>query len=217
MTAWIEIQQLVNLAIPSVAANALDMSLWVVDVMMLGLLGRGHLAAGSIGISIFCILWIFIEGFLTSQETLSAQAVGLREDRERNRWTCVSFLSVGILCAGETLVLLMAPLAISHILPSNSHMAFKVAQQVLLLIPALWFMALFKVIEKHFQSQNIMLPSLYCAAVGAFINFSLNYVLMFVAGIGFIGCSLSTVVARLTMLALMLWLLKQSPDGEKYV
>jgi len=64
-----EVRALSALAVPSVMSNFLEGGLGVVDVMMLGYLGKGHLASLSVGNAFFNIFWYFIEGFLTAQHT----------------------------------------------------------------------------------------------------------------------------------------------------
>lgn len=203
------------LVIPSILSHSLDMSLWIVDLIMLGYLGKGHLAAGSIGISIFNIVWVFIEGSLTAQETFAAQSFGNKNFRDIRIWTCIAFLAVCISCSIGSGILFGIPYIINIILPEKAHIAFKVIEQVMILAPSLWLMGFFRVIEKYFQAQNIMMPSLYCAGIGTIFNAITNYIFMFLLGTGFIGCGISTLLSRLLMLVMIIWHLKQTKDFKE--
>eukprot|EP01041_Mallomonas_annulata_P006635 gene6635-13444_t len=67
---------IIRLACPIVLVNIAEVSMNIVNVIMLGQAGKESLAAYALGNMYFNILWYFIEGFLTAQDTLTSQALG---------------------------------------------------------------------------------------------------------------------------------------------
>ena len=201
-----------KIAAPSMLTNSLEMLMWVTDVIMLGHLGKGHLAAACIGTSYFNISWFFIEGVLTAQDTLSAQAFGMNDLHNVRCWLYVSSAVSCLLCILGTILLGLGYFVIPYVFQVDPHIAFKAAQHVLLIIPNLWFLAGFRVLQKYFLAQNIVMPAVYCSITGNFVNYFLNYFLMFYTGIGFAGVGLSTSIARACMFVQLAYHVVRSDD-----
>lgn len=51
----------------------------LMSIIMLGFYGTSDLAAASVGIAYFSMIWYFIEGFLTAQDSLAYQAFACRQ------------------------------------------------------------------------------------------------------------------------------------------
>lgn len=212
-----EFFQLTRLAVFSILTNGFEYGFIIVDMIMLGHLGKGNLAAGAIGMLIYNIAWYFIEGFLTAQDTLVARGVVVRDIAAARYWSYVSLLSTASLAVFFSSVFAFSPLLIPYGFYVNDHVASKAIAHALLLLPAFWCQMVFRVFQKYQQSQKIMLPSLVCSLIGLMSNilgefalsvlFSLicagNYLFMFAFGIGFWGCGIATSLSRFLMLVLL--------------
>ena len=75
-------------------------------------------------------------------------------------------------------------------------------------IPTLWFQTGFRIIQKYLQSQQIMSATVSCGVIGLTINCIGNLILMYMFGMGFIGCILATMIARFSMLVGIVYHLK---------
>ena len=105
---WLEFQELTELAVPSVVTNVLESAFVLSDVAMLGRLGRGNIGALAIGNAMFNLVWYFIEGFFTAQDTLSSIAFEQGDLKALRYWTFASLGSVLILCSFATYLMKIA-------------------------------------------------------------------------------------------------------------
>mmetsp|Transcript_26714 Transcript_26714/g.25577 ORF Transcript_26714/g.25577 Transcript_26714/m.25577 type:complete len:416 (-) Transcript_26714:154-1401(-) len=220
ITKWLkkifqETVEINKLAMPSITINVLEASMILTDVIISGYLGKGNLAAVSIGTSYFNISWFFIEGVLTAQDTLSAQAFGMNDSFDLRCWLYVSILVTIFLCSISTVFLAFGYLVILHVFQVNQHVGSKAALHVLLLIPNLWFLSGFRVLQKYLLAQKILKPSVYCSLLGIAMKLLLNYFLIFLFGLGFAGIGISTSIARMCMFICLCRYLRKSEDYEK--
>ena len=93
---------------------------------MLGHLGKGDLAGACVASAYFNLIWYFIEGVLTAQDTLCAAAFGMRDYETLRYWTFVSFFIVIFLCSAGTVGLVFSPLVIPRVFGVNVRTAIKV-------------------------------------------------------------------------------------------
>lgn len=175
----------------------------VVDVMMLGRLGKGHLAAFSVGNALFNIAWYFIEGFLTAQDTLASNAHGMGDEASVRQWTYISLLSTFFLCTVASIPFLFVEEILGQLFWMPYHLKTKASVHIYLLLPGLWFLAFSRVLQKYMQAQNIMTPGLTAGLIGNGINILCNYIFIYLFQFGFAGCGLATSIARLSMFVYM--------------
>ena len=142
----------------------------IVDIIFLGHMGKGNLAAAIIGNAFVNVIWFFIEGYLTAQDTLAANAFGMKDYKAVRYWSYISMATTGALCVFATLVSLFAEPIIGTGLLIHYHMATKAAVHVYLLMPGIWCLAAFRVIQKYLQAQNIMTPSIVSSLIGNAVN-----------------------------------------------
>jgi Na+-driven multidrug efflux pump len=207
---WSEFQELSDLARPSMITNSLEALLVVEDVIMLGHLGRSHIAALAVGNALFNFAWYFIEGFFTAQDTLSSIAFAQHDLRALRYWTYSSLFCALFLCAVATTIYVFANTILEQVFLISPHVASKATLHVYVLSPSVWFFALFRVLQKFLASQNITKPTVHALMLGNVVNIILNYVLIFLCGLGFIGCAISTSVSRLCMLLFLYKRVKSS-------
>ena len=145
---WNESEALMSLAVPSVLSNVLEGSMAVVDVLMLGRLGKGHLAALSVGNAFFNIPWFFIEGFLTAQDTLGANAHGAGDAASVRQWSYIALGLVLALCLVASVTFLFAEPILGQLFWVSYHLKTKAAVHIYLMLPGMWFLSLSRVLQK---------------------------------------------------------------------
>jgi Na+-driven multidrug efflux pump len=154
----------------SIAANALDASFTIVTIVILGQLGKGHLSAGVIALAFYNIAWYFIEGVLTAQDTLVSQAFALNDQVGVRYWSYISFGVVMMLCALSTALFVFAAIIVQFAFMITPHTAAKAAEYLILLLPGLWFHAMYRVFQKYLQCQRQIKIPLLCALIGVGAN-----------------------------------------------
>lgn len=167
---WRELRQLNRSALFSVATNILESSFDLVNISMLGHLGKGNLAAGAIAMILYKIVWVFVEGSLSAQDTLVSKAAALHDSVSIRYWSYVSLLFTLSLCGLSSIVFLFSPLIIPYGFLVSGHLTDKAIAHVFLLLPAFWCHGLFRVAQKYLQSQLIIFPALACTVFGICIN-----------------------------------------------
>ncbi len=197
---WLEFQELTELATPSVITNVLESLLVVADVAMLGRLGRGHIAALAVGNGLFNLVWYFIEGFFTAQDTLCSIAFNQGDLKALRYWTYASLGSILFLCSIATAMFIFSDFIFEDIFFVSPHLRSKAVLHVYLLTPSIWFYGLFRVMQKFLSAQNIMKPTIHALIVGNVCNAILNYLFIFLLGFGFMGTSISTTISRGVMM-----------------
>ena len=120
----------------------------VVDVMMLGRLGKGHLAALSVGNAFFNIPWFFIEGFLTAQDTLGANAHGAGDAASVRQWSYIALGLVLALCLVASVAFLFAEPILGQLFWVSYHLKTKAAVHIYLLLPGMWSLSVSRVLQK---------------------------------------------------------------------
>lgn len=211
---WYETRELVSLAVPTTLSTFLETSMVVEDVIMLGHLGKGHVAALAIGNGFFNIMWYFLEGFLTAQDTLCSNAYGQGDPKALRYWCYVSMFATFFVCAAATVLFFFSELILGSFFFINFHLKTKACVHIYIMTPAFWFMALYRIAQKYLQARGIMSPSVRASLIGNGLNIGLNYVFIFLFGFGFAGCAASTTCTRLVMLLVLYRHVKKS--GEMF-
>lgn len=190
------IRSLLLLALPIMGANILQIAYQMIDAFWVGRLGAAAVASISISMPIMFLMISAGMGFAIAGSTLIAQYVGARDVAMVNHVAAQTLLSVTIV----SLVLgsigfLIAPYVfqLMEVAPDvySNALGFLRVQFVGLPFAFVYFM---------FQSQmrgvgQVRVP-LYIVAVTVAINFVLDPILIFGAGLGVMGAALSTLVAQ---------------------
>ena len=160
------------------------------------------------------MVWSFLEGILTAQDTLSTHSYGIGDIKQVRYWLYISIIVSLIYCIIATIIFFFARIITITLLFVNYHIASKAALHIIVLIPSFWFLTLFRIEQKFLQSQNIMIPVIYCNIIGNIFNILLNYLLMFPFGIGFIGCAISTSITRFIMFIIMTYYVIKNTNNK---
>ena len=192
--------------------NVLETFVLVVDVLFLGHLGRGNLAAFAIGTSFFNFSWLFIEGVLTAQDTLSAHAVGMNNTSDLRCWLFVAIVVSILLCTLGTILSCFSYMIFIDVFQIAQHLAVKGTIHVVLLIPNLWLLTGFRILQKYLMAQNKLVPVVVCMLIGTGVNAFADFILISVVQLGFIGCGIATTLSRATMLTALIYYVMRQPD-----
>ena len=165
-----EVIKLNTIAFYSALTNALDYGFMVVDLAMLGHLGKGQLASGIVGYAVYNIIWHFIEGVLSAQDTLVSRAFAQSYSASARYWSYISLFVVLALCTISTILFFFSPWIIEYGFSVKYHVSSKAAQHIMLMLPALWCHGIYRVMQKYLQPQNIMAPALISCTIGILAN-----------------------------------------------
>jgi Na+-driven multidrug efflux pump len=215
---FMEVVELLGLALPSALIMFLDASPWIIDLFMLGHLGKGNLASGSLAISYFMMNWVVIEGVLSAYETLAGHATTPSGSRDKLEIRLVTYAAIGCIicvCALCSCTFAASPWVFSYFFPDNGHVVFKAWVHCLILIPTLWTNAINRVLSKYFHLSKMLHLALAGGAVAFGVNLIGNYLLMYAFGFGFIGCAVVTVFARVCATVVNIICLKQLKQYNK--
>lgn len=193
-----EIRRLSRLAAPLVTAQVAAMTVWVIDVVMLGQVSVHALDAASLGRLWLFGTTIFVFGLLLGLDPLAAQAYGAG-DRE------------GLVLAGQrglVAILLLSPLwgglALAtgpalRLAGQDPGLADEAHRYVLAQIPGLGFFFGYLVIRHWLQAQGRMKPIMWATLTVNGVNAFANWVLIFgnlgFPALGAVGAGIATAVA----------------------
>ena len=209
------IRSLFLLALPIIGANILQIAYQMVDAFWVGRLGAEAVAAVSISMPLWFLLVSAGMGFAIAGSTLIAQYVGARNVPMVNHVAAQTLLSViGVSLALGLIGFVAAPylLELMEVAPGvfANALRFLRVQFVGLPLAFIYFM---------FQSQmrgvgQVRVP-LYIVAATVAINFLLDPVLIFWAGLGVMGAALATLFSQAIASAIGLVLLFSGRYGVK--
>jgi Na+-driven multidrug efflux pump len=171
-----------------------------VDLNFLGMLGKGHLAAGYLAMTYMSFLEMIIEGGLCIMD-LKIQDALERHNRALARyWTYVAMGATFLLWLFSACIMLLSPLILRATAGSNSHTIAKAFQYIMLSIPALGLQSAARIMQKfEFAiggSMQVVRSPIIILVIGIIANTIGNYFFMNLFGWGFVGCMVSTFLAR---------------------
>ncbi len=202
-----EMPPLLRLAVPIVLGEVGWMSMNFVDIAMIGRVGPTALAAVSLGSAVFVVFAIVCEGLLLGTDSMISQSygAGLLDDCLQTLWAGAQLaLPLGLLCA--------LAVAASASLLAPMGIAPEIVRQA---IPFLYAMACGLPPLMGFVAMRVFLQGTHQVKVIAFamlsanlINFAGNYALIYghfgLPALGATGSGLSTALARLYMMLVLL-------------
>ncbi len=209
------IRSLFLLAIPIMGANILQIAYQIVDAFWVGRLGASAVASVSISMPLMFVMISSGMGFAIAGSTLIAQYVGARNAPMVNHVAAQTLLAVtGVSVVLGTIGVVIAPyvLELMDVAPEVYANALKFLRVQFVGLPFAfgYFM---------FQSQmrgvgQVRIP-LYIVAGTVAINFILDPLLIFGAGLGVMGAALATLVSQAIAAAVGLSLLFGGRFGVK--
>lgn len=201
-----EIRRLTRLAGPMVTAQVAAMSLWVVDVIMLGRVSVHALDAASLGRLWLFGATIFTIGLLLGLDPVAAQAYGAGDRRglrlagQRGLLTVVLLMPlwIGIVLATEPALLLVG---------QEQGLAAEAKRYVLAQAPGLPFFFGYIVLRHWLQAQGRMKPIMWATISVNGVNVFANWVLIFgnlgFPALGAVGAGVATGLAMVYVFAFL--------------
>jgi MATE family multidrug resistance protein len=202
-----EMPSLLRLAGPIVLGEVGWMSMNFVDIAMIGRVGPTALAAVSLGSAVFLVFAIVCEGLLLGSDSLVSQDFGAGRIEEcfRTLWAGLQLAApMGVLCA-------LAVACSSRLLPAIG-IAPTIVREA---IPFLYAMAcglpplmIFVAMRVFLQGTHRVKAVAFAMVSANLINFAGNYALIYghfgLPAMGATGSGLSTALARLYMMCVLL-------------
>ena len=197
-----EVGVISRFALPNAVGNALFMLLGIVDIAVVGhLLPSDDLAAAVLGITCFNLIAFALSGFATAVDTLAANAMGAGNRRMSERWTWLTGMVLGALLIPASVLLGCSGFIVKVLFRQPDAIAAKTGLFCFYLIPGLWALIAFQIVQKLMNAQGEMMPAVIAIALGNVVNLVCGVVLIKFTGVGFIGSPLATTASRFAMCA----------------
>ena len=198
-----EFKKNMKIAYPVMLGQLGQVTVGIVDSLMIGRLGTSNLAAVSVANGIFFIILIFGIGLSTAITPLVAQA-----DGENNTKKTASILSHGLIL--NTILSILMTAAVFAVIP----LLYKLSQPkevIDLAIPYLKIITLsfiplmiYQSIKQYAEGLSFTKPGMYATLIGNVVNVVLNYIFIFgkfgAPELGIVGAGIGTLASRIVML-----------------
>lgn len=204
-----EIRALSRLATPVVLGQLAGMSLWVVDLLMVGRVGVEALGAVSLGRTwVICTLIIGM-GLVLGMDPVTSQAHGARDRRRVGlslQWGLV--VAVGASIPVALLWLMTEPLLL---LTGQDPELSRLAHRYLLVqIPSVPFALCYMALRQWLQGRGLVRPAMWIALSANVLNVLANYLLIYgkwgFPELGVVGAGISTTITQISMFLGLAWL-----------
>jgi MATE family multidrug resistance protein len=213
----VELRPMLRLALPLVFAELGWMAMGVVDTVMAGHAGRQMLGAVALGHGLYYTFAVFGIGVMLGLDTLISQAYG-RGDIADCRRSLAGGLVVSFLLAPPLIGMawLMGPVmdwfGIDPALQGDTQGYLRAVSWGTLPL------MLYASFRRFLQSQDVVRPVMFALVSANVVNILLNWVLIFgkfgVPALGAAGAGYATSVARVYMVAVLLWTTVQGHGWE---
>jgi len=214
-----EIPRLLILAGPMIASQLLQMSMGLVDTLMVGRLGAGSLAAVALGGAVYFPLFLICAGVMSAVSPLVSQSLGAGESEHIGRTVRQAFWLASMLAIPGILIMWNVKpfLIVVGIEPGVAAQTQGYLRAVAFsFIPGLWYWALRHFVEAVGRPRPVMLITL----AGAICNAGLNYILMFgkfgVPAMGVVGTGWSTTIVVYVIFAILVVFVRSEPSLRNY-
>ena len=202
---------LMSLVVPIVVQMGSQQVMTMTDLIFLGHLGRFELAVGTLGSTLFNLLWFGIAGFGTGFDTLGSQSHGARDHVATRNWAMLAAASLSLCCVPASAILLCGRFLASRVLSQDPETSAAVGRFCAVLILGLWPVTLTLAVQKWLQVRNIVTPVALTSLAVAVVNAALNAILIRVARLGLVGSALATSLSRAVNLVLLVEYVRRTP------
>lgn len=202
-----ELVAVVRLALPVVLVHLGQMTMGVVDTLMLGRVSEADLAAGGLGNSLWMGMIMFPMGVLFALDPLVSQAWGAND-----RLRIAGHYQRGLLAAAVFSLLLAVPMVLSDrlmvLFGQPDELVPRASAYVRWLVLSTPAFLLFVAIRQTLQAMGMVRPAVVAMVVGNGVNVVANYALIFghfgFPALGVVGSAHATNLSRWLMLAVLL-------------
>jgi MATE family, multidrug efflux pump len=209
------IRSLLLLALPIMGANILQIAYQMIDAFWVGRLGAAAVASVSISMPIMFLMISAGMGFAIAGSTLIAQYVGARDVKMVNHVAAQTLLSVTLVSLTlGTLGFVIAPyvLELMEVAPEVYANAIRFLRVQFVGLPFAFGYFMF---QSQMRGVGQVKVPLYIVAGTVMINFILDPILIFGAGLGVMGAALATLFSQGVAAAVGMYLLFSGRFGVK--
>lgn len=189
------------IAIPIAIQNFIVSSLNIVDVMMIGKLGKDQIAGVGLANQVFFILMLLMFGISGGASTFIAQFWGKRNLKNIHKTLGIALCLAGFISFIFSILALFIPETLIRIYSSEKEVIKYGADYLRIVGTSFIATAIYFQFATAIRSIGRPKIALFSSLVALIINISLNYVLIFgkfgFPEMGVKGAALATVVARL--------------------
>ncbi len=211
------LSQILQITGPIILSEIFQNTLPIVDIAFVGrLTGKEELAAAALATVWFNLWNSTMLGFCTAIDTLLAQSYGAQEFATFSMWSGNGIIIVSlvtILIGG--LIALCDPVMVAF--GQDPTLAAAAGQFSYRLLPGLLPYYIFKVLVKHLQTQNILIPGALIGLFANIFNVFANWFLISYLDMGLNGAPIATTLTRFIELIMVLFYFywKKSSTLEK--
>ena len=217
---WLrEARAVAHLAAPLALSHLSYMAILLTDVVMMGWIGTGAIAAGTLARDFFWVMGAFSMGVLTGATPIMAQHLGARRFRG---------IRPAVRNAAWLALLLTIPVSVAAWYSSPILVALGQEQQVsddgqaylrwLLwgLLPSLWFAVLTEFLAAHARPRAVLVVTLFGIALNALLDYSLMFGNFGAPNMGLEGAGVASLVVNWVMFFALLGYVLQDRKFRRY-
>ena len=194
--------EILNLTFPIILSEVLQNTLPVVDLAFVGQLSKDDLGVAALGTVWFNLWDATLQGFCTAIDTLLSQAYGANDYDVFAMWTGLGIIIVMVMtCLMAAILSLCGPFMV--LFGQDPVIASQAEKFSYLLIPGIFPYYCYKILVKHLQSQDILLPGALSGVFANGLNIFNNWFFIFYLDKGLFGAPVATTLTRFAEFALM--------------
>jgi len=185
-----------KLTYPIILSELLQNAMPVVDIGVVGQLGKQELAAAALATVWFNLWNATMLGFMTAIDTLLAQSYGAKQLDSFAIFTGNSLIVVFLMTMIVSGIVALCGPAM-RLFGQDPDLADAAGEFAFRLIPGMFPYYLFKVLTKYLQTQNRLAPGVWIGVLANVMNALFNWGLIYAAGWGIAGAPWATTLTRL--------------------
>ncbi len=198
-----------TLAIPIMIQELISNSVNLVDQLMIGSLGSESITAVGLANQVFFIMILICYGVVSGASTLVGQYWGKRNDGSN---PTVEIRKVVGISLTLNIIIALTFFTAANLLPefildiySDDPEVIRIGTDYLRVISFTFFLSPLSItLSSTLRStQNTKTP-MYCASASIVTNVILNYIFIYILGLGVVGAGIATVIARVVELSLLI-------------
>lgn len=208
--ALVELRRLVALSIPIAVTQLGNVMLGVVDVLMLGRVGREELDAAALGNLWLTATLVLGTGVVLGLDPLVAQAHGAGDGR-RLGMLLQRGVVVALLVSVPVMLLWTLTGPVLEWFGQAPHLAAEAQRYALVQLPGAAAILVYAAMRAYLQGRGIAGPAMRVVLLANLVNIAADYWLIFgglgVPALGVAGAGLATGLVRVFMVAALAWVI----------
>eukprot|EP00298_Acanthocystis_sp_HF-20_P012121 c19727_g1_i2.p1 GENE.c19727_g1_i2~~c19727_g1_i2.p1 ORF type:complete len:534 (-),score=219.39 c19727_g1_i2:55-1500(-) len=184
-----------KIAIPLSATSLLTFLMGIVDLIMVGHLGKDPLAAASLANTWFSALLYPLIGLLTSLDTFFSQSYGAENYELYGDWL-ITGLFVSFFISIPAIILLFFTSEFLLLFGQSESIAQQSEEFSYYLIYGLIPLLFSSIFSQYLQCQNILIPLVLLGILSNLLNVAFNYIFIYHLNWGLKGSAIATSTSR---------------------